>query len=430
MPKPKWRTTNRPMILFKTRTMTSLIASIFTSSAVPGIYYSPKDLTSSYIDNPGTVLVATPGSGVPDSAIAFKLDKSRGATNSAGAGIHSSQATAAARPKLSARVNLIRSSEKMGTLWSSNSTAGKAPIITEDYAVGPDGATLCSRIQLPACPTNAEYSRILYAMGTGTGGANCSSTVKIKGTSAGGTLQISFVTNFGTTGSQMVVFTNTGWTEFKLENKATSGAAESFLVGFNGAAGPWAAVDFLIANASLVTGPIASYQKIAGDTYDIVNRTIFNRLDGADDGMSVSFVAGTLGNNMDILVAAMRTTDANFILFSSAATGGKYVGFVSTAITAAADNSGTPTTWINGVQVPGGTATTAAQLKAAWPLGVWVILELRNVDMSLWAGFFTSMQAGLFAPVNVGEVLVVPSFSIADRNFARTEMGKTVGLVL
>ena len=85
-------------------------------AATPGLWISPRSLTSQWQDSTGTTPVSTPGT-VADSSnpVGLALDIRAGATALADPGNHMLQATSAARPLLSARVNLLTGTATLST---------------------------------------------------------------------------------------------------------------------------------------------------------------------------------------------------------------------------------------------------------------------------------------------------------------------------
>ena len=91
------------------------------ASGEQGVWYDPSDLSTMYQDAAGTIPVT--GMEQPVGKI---LDKS-------GRGNHATQATTASRPRLSARVNIINSTEDITSSWNSNRiTRSKKPLGRSD----------------------------------------------------------------------------------------------------------------------------------------------------------------------------------------------------------------------------------------------------------------------------------------------------------
>lgn len=87
-----------------------------------GAWYDPSDMSTLFQDAEGTTPVTALGQ-----PVGRMLDKS-------GRGNHITQATAAARPTLEARVNVLTSTQAFSTIWNNNGLA-----ITDNTMLAPDG---------------------------------------------------------------------------------------------------------------------------------------------------------------------------------------------------------------------------------------------------------------------------------------------------
>jgi hypothetical protein len=73
-------------------------------------------------------------------------------------------------------------------------------------------------------------------------------------------------------------------------------------------------------------------------------------------------------------------------------------------------NCGTPTVWVDGVQLAGGIATTRAALFAALTVADWHILEYRNLDLSSWVAIhYGNVFTGLNFNGALGDIMLYPS---------------------
>jgi hypothetical protein len=112
--------------------------------ASPGMWISPSTLPASFNDYTGTTPVATPGT-VADSSnpVGLALDIRAGATALAHPGNHMLQATSAARPLESARVNLLTNSEQITTTpwnyYNGGNGSALSPITSPDGTVSAIG---------------------------------------------------------------------------------------------------------------------------------------------------------------------------------------------------------------------------------------------------------------------------------------------------
>jgi hypothetical protein len=172
-----------------------------------------------------------------------------------------------------------------------------------------------------------------------------------------------------------------------------------------------------------------------GDTYDATDFPIFQKYDGVDDGMATAaFSAGTLIDGMDCMIAVRRDSNKEFVILSS---GGNYLGFVNDIAfgnAAVQDSGAAVTVWVDGAQVAGGVAVTAAALGAALTLGDWHIVEFRNADLSGWvavASMYLMIAPGYVANGPRGDILLYPSTaSTTDKDAARQWLADYYGVTL
>jgi len=110
---------------------------------------------SNYQDSAGTALVTQPGGGAADPPVGLVLDLS-------GLGNHATQSTSTARPKLSARVNLLTKTEQFSdAVWFKASYGGGLPpaVIAND-ASGPASDGFADKVTFSA---GAGAQSLLYA---------------------------------------------------------------------------------------------------------------------------------------------------------------------------------------------------------------------------------------------------------------------------
>lgn len=175
--------------------------------------------------------------------------------------------------------------------------------------------------------------------------------------------------------------------------------------------------------------PIGYRASKAGNIPGVLQHTAGNRplwkrdgyysdlFDGTDDGYAAAFDAGTLGSNMDFFAVLKRNADTRFLV-AAVASGGDGFGacFAGASGTTASVGVGSASTYlVNGVAVPGGTGTTMDQLNTAVPSGQWLVLEVRNLDLSSWTGFLMGGYAGWFCSADIGAVILCPAQSETRR---------------
>ena len=154
--------------------------------------------------------------------------------------------------------------------------------------------------------------------------------------------------------------------------------------------------------------------------------------DGVDDGLgTAAFAAGTLTANMDCFIAVKRTVASQLVTCYDGVSGNLYFGLAQLAGAQVAHNqAGTPTYFVNGVAVPGGNATTRDQLNTAMPASQWLILEARNLDLSLWLSFGVAGYTGFALNGNAAGIILCEAQTDAKRAQIRTYLGNQVGLSL
>lgn len=172
-----------------------------------------------------------------------------------------------------------------------------------------------------------------------------------------------------------------------------------------------------------------------GDTYDATGYPIYQKYDGVDDGMATAtFAAGTLSNAMDCMIAVRRDSGAKTICgIYNAADVAQYTGYAESGVSdPCIHNIGTPTTWVDGVQLAGGVAVTADTLNTALTIGAWHILEYRGLDLSLFEKIGYGINYyGYLVNGALGGILLFPSStSAADRDAARAWLAAKVGVTL
>ena len=187
--------------------------------------------------------------------------------------------------------------------------------------------------------------------------------------------------------------------------------------------------------ATSTARPLASAkggQTVAGDgTYNAGGYPIYDQFDGIDDGLSTAtFAAGTLTSSMDCLIAVRRDSATGAVcgLYFGA---GIYTGAcISGGGSPNCGNVGTPTTWVDGIQLAGGTGVTGGTVYNALTVGPWHILEFRGLNLSAWTVAKLGDYASYALNGGFGGIRLFPATNDAIRNLARTELAAKVGLVL
>jgi hypothetical protein len=399
-----------------------------------GLWYG-TGLTEGDQDSTGTTALTAPGVGTADCPQGYVTDKS-------GNGLHGIQATAAARPTYSARKNLLVQTEAWNNAaWVKSSGS---VVVTEGAAVAPDGTTTAARMKNTAAAACSLYQTInsptsnTLRVTAKADGKNWLWFIDRTGGSGGAWFNLAT----GAVGTVLVGHTATiedaGSGYYTCTIKSAAGTYTYFQVGISDADNTLVSTAHA-SNGVLLWHPQAelgstatTYQSITdASNYATSGFPTFRRFDGIDDGhATAAFAAGTLTSNMDCFMVVKRNSaDRTFLVHQGPGTG-PVIGGIEAAGGAAA-TSGSATHYVDGVVVPGGTATTRGQLHTAMPVGQWHVLEVRNVDLSAVTSLqFGSYAASYFLNGNIGEVILCPAQTDAMRAKIRRYLGNTVGLSL
>ena len=261
-----------------------------------GAWYDPSDMSTMFQDSAGSTPVTAVGQ-----PVGKILDKS-------GRGNHASQSTAASRPVLSARKNLLTYSEQFdNAAWAKANTT-----VTANAAVAPDGTTTADKIT----PKATEASKAVYYALAATAPVTFSLYAKAAeygwlfidlGSS---TLRAYFDLTNGALGdvpagcTATITAVGSGWYRCTVTHPSSySGYAEistgptnlfgvSYLPSGTSGAYIWGAQ---VENGSEAT----AYQRVNTATnYDTVGFPHFIRFDGVDDKLTTTFP--NLGSNVTI----------------------------------------------------------------------------------------------------------------------------------
>ena len=382
-----------------------------------GMWISPRDLTSQWADYTGTTPVATPGA-VADASnpVGLALDIRAGATVLTDPGNHMLQSTSAARPLLSARVNLLQYTQDLTNGYWLNATA----TVTPDYGTAPDGTQTSTRLQFAGANLAILKSNLLSTP------TPAAASCYVRGV-AGETLMLE--NNLATAN----LFTLTG--SWQRAIKADAGGT-SIVIGTYGGA---TARDVEVWHPQFQLGLTATdYQAILtdGSTYPSTGFPIAQKYDGVDDGMATAaFSAGTLTSGMDCMVVVRRDSSASCVagLYNGIADATKFFGMAESASGSGCVGSGagTPTVWVDNTQLTGGTAVTRGTLHTALTVGDWHILEFRNLDLSTWTASGFGLYTSYVFPGPRGDILLYPSTtSTTDKDAARQWLADYYGVTL
>ncbi len=416
--------------------------------ATPGMWISPRDLTSQWADYTGTTPVSVPGT-VADASnpVGLALDIRAGATVLTDPGNHMLQSTSAARPLLSARVNLLTYTEDFSNaVWfarSANVTRGANLLTpTTDY-----GSHYVGRNNI-ATAAGAEYDFSVKSKANGynyigllfydlTTGKQTSKTFNV----STGAVATQLEPDDGITSTATINGPDVdGYYECSILTAAVPGGTAIFDIRLysNTPEVVFAADGTSAVNATDIQVSLGaqSYQAVLGDgsTY-ATDFPVAQKYDGVDDGMATAaFAAGTLIDGMDCMIVVRRDSAALVIagLYETAGSGTRYTGYAESNTPGLCfAGAGAPTVWVDDVQLSGGTSVTAGTLHTALTVGDWHILEFRNLDLSAWtAAAFGRYTGGIFNGPR-GDILLYPSTDpTEDKDAARQWLAAYYGVTL
>jgi len=421
----------------------------------PGLWIDPSYSASQWQDSAGTTALSTVGT-VLDSSnpVGLILDRKGGATLKTDAGLHLSQSTSAARPVASARVNLLTYTETLGTPnWvftrSSASTVATSPdsrfaasaLVVPTAVAGTHGCSTSvsvrgasNTIRVRIKPSGYErflledgqYGSFWFSVSTAGAGTvltqnNC--TVSINTDVGGWYLVTATVPNLINTGAfAFCVFPEAlSPAQFGGPSFTGDGTSGMRITGFE------------LVPTSAANLP---YQRVnTASDYTATGFPQYLKFDGVDDALSsATFAAGTIPGLTDCLIAVRRDSTANAVcgLYNAVADATKFFGMAESGSGSGCVGSGagTPTVWVDGVQLTGGTAVTRGTLHTALTAGAWHILEFRGLDLSTWTAAGFGVYTSYVLNGALGGIELFAASSASDRDKARTKLATKVGLML
>jgi hypothetical protein len=411
-------------------------AALWPTGTEPGMWIDPSNLTSQWQDSAGTTPVSPPGT-VADSSnpVGLALDLRLGATALTDPGNHLLQATSTARPLESARVNLMIYTEDFsGPYWAKDGvTLTGTNIISETVDNAPHriyqnadmvvGVKYECRVRLKA--GTSKYGYVFASMSGGQSSINLETGVIFSG---------SGTSTAHADGSYTVTVSGTYSSYNIIQIGLTNASGDQVFVGNPANNLQVISVDLRVADGG---ASIPLYQAVPGDgsTYTSTGFPYYEKYDGTDDGMATaSFAAGTLSNNMDCLIAVRRGAAALPEIYGFyQADNTKYFGVTSEYSPhglSSFSGCGSPTVWVDGTQLPGGTAVDRGAMNDALTRGPWHILEFRGLDLSTWDSVCWGGYTAYCVNGTNGGILLFPGGNTAGRDAARAWLAAKVGVTL
>jgi hypothetical protein len=375
--------------------------------ATPGMWISPRDLTSQWQDYAGTTPVATPGT-VADTSnpVGLALDIRAGAPDVLG-------------PELV--TNGTFDSGISG--WTAYYLSPTLSWDSGNHRIAVTGNTWCTATTPFSVTAGKTYLLSATLAGTDPAiwfGTNGSTTVGERLLASGQSIYTA-----ASSGTLYAVIQGCGpdGSTAYFDNISVREVPGNHMLQSTSAARP-----LMSAYDGQTLGP--------GDTYDATGFPIAQLYDGVDDGMATAaFTAGTLIDGMDCMIVVRRDSVASLIagLYKSAGDGSKYFGEAWSGLTHTCFSGvGTPTVWVDNTQLAGGTAVNVGTLSNALTVGDWHILEFRDLDLSAW----TALAFGGFGGAynfngGRGDILLYPSSaSTEDKDAARQYLADYYGVTL
>jgi len=381
----------------------------------PGMWISPRTLTSEWQDYTGTTPVVTPGT-VADSS------------NPVGLAYDLRAGTPVLGPELV--VNGDFSSGMAGWTLAGYTTAGT-----------PSGGS----VRLSGIAPGTNFNELAYQTLT---------------TVVGRTYKISFPQTFVTNNVNIACYANGISSGFitslpssgDIYIQATSTTTTLTIFAWNGAStdvpfdvtvGPATVKEVpgnhMLQSTSAARPLMSAYdgQTLGpGNTYDATGYPIFQKYDGVDDGMATAaFSAGTLIDGTDCMIVVRRDSAASCVagLYNGVADATKFFGMAESASGSGCVGSGagTPTVWVDNTQLTGGTAVTRGTLHTALTVGDYHILEFRGLDLSTWTAAGFGLYTSYVFPGARGDIMLFPSTaSTEDKDAARQYLADYYGVTL
>jgi hypothetical protein len=154
--------------------------------------------------------------------------------------------------------------------------------------------------------------------------------------------------------------------------------------------------------------------------------------DGVDDGGSTAVVsAGTFTSTMDLFITLKRASTAQMVIASQAPTdGARILGVIDGSAGGAFAGCGAAfTCFVDGVAVGTVGSCTRVALGTALGSGAQHVLEVRDLDLSLWTQFTLSLYSSFMLAADVAQLILCESQS-SLRSSLRTFAGAKGGLTL
>lgn len=215
-------------------------------------------------------------------------------------GNHASQTTAASRPVLKARVNLLTQTEDFSAaVWVKQ---GTVPIVTSNATTAPDGTLTADQIAFPAAGSGNRIQQVASP------GPNGLATVSVWLRGAVGGEQIRIWNGWPTIDTAVTL--TTSWQRFSFAEGSFNNSSGLYLYAVTGTPTifAWGADVRLTTDA---TALIPAYQRVTTSTdYDTTGFPRYLAFDGVDDSLSTASINFTSTAQMSVFAGVTKLTDA------------------------------------------------------------------------------------------------------------------------
>jgi hypothetical protein len=266
------------------------------AAMLPSLWLEPS--LTNYQDSAGTTLVTQPGGGAADPPVGKVL-------NLSGLGNHATQSTSTARPKLSARRNLLTYTEDF-----SNAAWAKSNVtVAANTVIAPDGTSTADTLTSVAAAdnfvgtsvSNVNFVGAAWTFSFWAWTASGSALLPVLGDDGSG--------RFWSNPSINKASVTTTPTRFTYTGTAPASSAAIVRAGFGGYSAWTTATNIFIWGAQLELGSTATaYQSVTdANTYAYAGWPLIHQFDGVDDVLNVTFPS-SLGSDCTVVTANRGTT--------------------------------------------------------------------------------------------------------------------------
>jgi len=218
-------------------------------------------------------------------------------------GNHATQATAASRPVLSARVNLLTKSEQFNdAVWTSGKSAGAS--VAVNTTIAPDGTLTADTVTFAAAGDfiiNAEASSTVVAIGD-------KRTISLHARTS---VQIIIFGGATPAGTDVYSSVDAGGGWFRQQLVRTFTTAATSTIQFIPIGSFVGAGSYPIWGGQFDVGTATRYQRVnTASDYDTAGFPMYLRFDGVDDGMLTAAINFTATDKMTVWAGLHKVTDA------------------------------------------------------------------------------------------------------------------------